>query len=61
MRVCPQEPASESSDGKLHGAPAMTDSEGTTASAEEINASMKQAFVRIFLPSAVSIPHVIAR
>ncbi|KAJ8468501.1 hypothetical protein ONZ51_g9604 [Trametes cubensis] len=39
-----QEPASESSDGKLHGAPAMTDSEGTTASAEEINASMKQAF-----------------
>ncbi|KAI0330463.1 hypothetical protein GY45DRAFT_1323594 [Cubamyces sp. BRFM 1775] len=38
------EPASESADGKLHGAPAMTDSEGTTASAEEINASMKQAF-----------------
>ncbi|KAI0357502.1 hypothetical protein OH77DRAFT_1450959 [Trametes cingulata] len=31
-------------DGKVHGAPAMTDSEGNTASAEEIDASMKQAF-----------------
>ncbi|KAI8994231.1 hypothetical protein BD414DRAFT_481827 [Trametes punicea] len=41
-----EEPAeqSDSSDGKLHGAPAMTDSEGNTASAEEIDASMKQAF-----------------
>ncbi|KAI0373681.1 hypothetical protein BV20DRAFT_1118832 [Pilatotrama ljubarskyi] len=36
--------ASESDDGKVHGAPAMTDSEGNTASAEEIDASMKQAF-----------------
>ncbi|KAI0754698.1 hypothetical protein C8Q80DRAFT_1266287 [Daedaleopsis nitida] len=35
-------PASD--DGKVHGAPALTDSEGTTASAEEVNASMKQAF-----------------
>ena len=29
----------------------MTDSEGTTASAEEVNASMKQAFVRTFARS----------
>ncbi|KAI0712481.1 hypothetical protein C8Q76DRAFT_694045 [Earliella scabrosa] len=41
-------PASE--DGKVHGAPAMTDSEGTTASAEEIDASMKQAFKKANLP-----------
>ncbi|OSD07457.1 hypothetical protein PYCCODRAFT_1430701 [Trametes coccinea BRFM310] len=40
----PAEQADSSSDDKLHGAQPMTDSEGTTASAEEIDASMKQAF-----------------
>ncbi|KAI9058111.1 hypothetical protein FKP32DRAFT_1606637 [Trametes sanguinea] len=41
----PAEQADSSSDGKLHGAQSMTDSEGTTVSAEEIDASMKQAFL----------------
>ncbi|CDO76699.1 hypothetical protein BN946_scf184975.g8 [Trametes cinnabarina] len=42
----PAEQTDSSSDGKLHGAQPMTDSEGTTVSAEEIDGSMKQAFVR---------------
>ena len=33
-------------DGKVHGAPAITDDEGNTASAEEVNDSMSKAFVR---------------
>ncbi|KAH9924298.1 uncharacterized protein BXZ73DRAFT_79268 [Epithele typhae] len=37
---------SASEDGKVHGSPAMTDSEGTTASAEEVDESMNKAFVR---------------
>ncbi|KAI0826827.1 hypothetical protein BC628DRAFT_1372017 [Trametes gibbosa] len=39
-----EESAPTSDDGKLHGAPALTDSEGNTASAEEVDASFKQAF-----------------
>ncbi|KAI0763579.1 hypothetical protein BD413DRAFT_665554 [Trametes elegans] len=36
--------SASSSDGKLHGTPAMTDADGNTASAEEIDASLKLAF-----------------
>ncbi|RPD77579.1 hypothetical protein L226DRAFT_568624 [Lentinus tigrinus ALCF2SS1-7] len=36
--------AVSSEDGKVHGSPELTDSEGTTVSAEEVDASMKQAF-----------------
>ncbi|KAI0770126.1 hypothetical protein C8Q74DRAFT_1353864 [Fomes fomentarius] len=38
------DPSPVSEDGKVHGSPALTDSEGNTASAEEIDASFKQAF-----------------
>ncbi|KAI0699937.1 hypothetical protein C8T65DRAFT_658655 [Cerioporus squamosus] len=36
--------AASPDDGKVHGVPELTDSDGNTASAEEIDASMKQAF-----------------
>ncbi|KAI0629741.1 hypothetical protein C8Q77DRAFT_1138165 [Trametes polyzona] len=39
-----EQPVEQADDGKLHGSSGLTDSEGTTISAEEANASMKQAF-----------------